>query len=473
MTEKFFIETVLEQLPHEPSTGQLTVLRALYSFVLQQQEQPVFVLKGYAGTGKTSLLSAFIKILPMLRCNAVLMAPTGRAAKVLASYTGKPAFTIHKCIYRQKSRSDMSKGFALNYNKFKNTIFIVDEASMISDTTQQQSLFGSGQLLNDLLQFVFDAPRCSLLLCGDDAQLPPVETEHSAALDIDFMKTLSNVLITARMDDVVRQAMNSGILSNANAVRSLIQAALPQCPRVETQGFTDVKRIDGSELVEAIEQCYSEFGMEETKIIVRSNKQAYRYNMGVRNRIMMHEEELVNGEMLMVVKNNYFWIASEEGAEFIANGDTIQIVRIGKRYSLYDCRFADASLRLSDVDNQEFDARLLLDAITSESAAMPADFNKRLFAAVEEDYMHIEPLSKRRESVMNDPFLNALQVKYAYAITCHKAQGGQWNAVFVDAGMVNANNCDIAMLRWLYTAFTRATKLLYLVNFADDFFMAE
>ena len=469
MTEKFFLDTLTGSLQHEPTSGQLDAIAKLFIFLSSSNQQQIYILKGYAGTGKTSLLSALIRVLPGFGINSLLLAPTGRAAKVLAGYAGKPAFTIHKAIYRQNNKSDVEKGFSLNFNKYKNTVFVVDEASMISDSSYSGSFFGSGCLFSDLMEFVNNGSGCRLILCGDDAQLPPVESDNSPALQPGYVESFGYEAITVQMNDVVRQAMNSGILSNATLVRSVIQGVADALPRMKTSGFTDVETIDGSMLTETIETCYNRYGIDNTRIITRTNKQANRYNQGIRARILLYEEELVPGDRLMVVKNNYFWLPEDSPVDFIANGDMVKLLRLRRSYDLFGCRFADAVIQLSDVSDIEAEVKLLIDTLQTESASMPHEFYTRLFAAVEEDYAHIESKPKRSVAVMNDPYMNALQIKHAYAVTCHKAQGGQWPVVFVDHGWLGNAPPDISFFRWLYTAITRATEKLYFVNFNKDF----
>ncbi len=469
MIKNFFTRTVITNLQHEPTQSQLKALDSIFDFLSNGNEKMVFILRGYAGTGKTSLLSALIQTLPVFKMNSVLMAPTGRAAKVLTQYSGKMAYTIHKCIYRKKNKTETG-GFELNFNKNSDTLFIVDEASMISDTRQNGNVFGSGYLLQDLIDFVFSGKNCRLLLCGDDAQLPPVEISESPALDTTYVSDLGCTCMSAQMNDVVRQVFDSGILFNATVIRKLVQHQKTLIPVLSTANYTDIVIIDNACLTETIEMCYSQYGLGQTKIITRSNKQALRYNQGIRSRIFSYESELVCGDQLMVVKNNYFWLPDDYPVDFIANGDMLQIKKIRKSQELYDCRFIDATVSLSDINDIELDVKLLADAISVGNASMPHDFYTKLYADVEADYAHIDKKKNRVEAVMNDPYFNALQVKYAYAVTCHKAQGGQWQAVFVDLGYFETLEPDIALLRWLYTAFTRATEKLFLVNFKAEFF---
>ncbi|NLA24761.1 MAG: AAA family ATPase [Bacteroidales bacterium] len=469
MSENYFLEHIFRHLQHEPTNAQKEALGKLFYFLSSIESNEIFILKGYAGTGKTSLLSALIKSLPSFGINSILMAPTGRAAKVLSSFAEKPAYTIHKIIYRQNSKSDVSKGFALNFNKYKNTIFIVDEASMITGRSEFGSPFGSGCLFCDLIQFIENGSNCKLILCGDDAQLPPVESDESPALQKDYVESFGYKAIVSQMNDIVRQALDSGILSNANLIRKAIQTLLENIPRLKTIGFTDVEKIDGTNLIETIETHYNNNGIDETKIITRTNKQANKYNQGIKSRILWHEEELVPGDRLMVVKNNYFWLPENSPIDFIANGDMINLIRLRSSYNFFNTKFYDAVISLSDNSDFEIELKILVDSLHVEAASLPSEFYSNLYKEIEADYSHIENNKKRAEAVLNDQFFNALQIKHAYAITCHKAQGGQWDVVFIDHGWLPDTEPDIAFFRWLYTAITRAKEKLYFVNFKPEF----
>ncbi len=431
------------------------------------------IIKGYAGTGKTSMVAALVKILPKIGLKAVLLAPTGRAAKVLAGYSGHQAFTIHKKIYRQKSATANGLGsFALDNNKHQRTIFIVDEASMISNDQSENSIFGSGRLLDDLFEYVYRGEMCKLILVGDTAQLPPVGLAISPALDAKVIGEMGFSVSEFEMKQVVRQTRESGILHNATLLRQSLAENLQGYPPLTTTGFADVRRITGGELIEEIENCYDEFGIGNTMVLCRSNKRANKYNEGIRRTILWRDEEISKGDLLMVVKNNYFWLGDEEKetTPFIANGDIAEITRIGKYRELYGFRFADVDLRLVDYPEIEIQTKIMLDTLTSESPSLTWDENQRLFEAVMADYAEIGNKRERIKKVKENPYFNALQVKFSYAITCHKAQGGQWQAVFIDQGWLTDDMLNTEFMRWLYTAFTRPTVRLYLVNFKDEFF---
>ena len=431
------------------------------------------IIKGYAGTGKTSMVAALVKILPKIGMKAVLLAPTGRAAKVLAGYSGHQAFTIHKKIYRQKSASANGLGnFVLDNNKHQRTIFIVDEASMISNDQSENSIFGSGRLLDDLFEYVYRGEMCKLILVGDTAQLPPVGLAISPALDVKVIGEMGFSVSEFEMKQVVRQTRESGILHNATLLRQSLAENLQGYPHLTTTDFADVRRITGGELIEEIENCYDEFGIGNTMVLCRSNKRANKYNEGIRRTILWRDEEIAKGDLLMVVKNNYFWLGDEEKeiTPFIANGDIAEITRIGKYRELYGFRFADVDLKLADYPEIEIQTKIMLDTLTSESPSLTWDENQRLFEAVMADYADIGNKRDRIKKVKENPYFNALQIKFSYAITCHKAQGGQWKAVFIDQGWLTDDMLNTEFLRWLYTAFTRPTVRLYLVNFKDEFF---
>ena len=442
----------------------------LAEFLLSPSEREVFMLCGYAGTGKTTLISALVRTLVQLERRVVLLAPKGRAEKVFSNYSGRSAHTIHKCIYRQKSIVNNAV-FTLADNRWRNTLFIVDEASMIA--AGGSSGFGSGALFDDLVEFVYSGDGCSLLLLGDTAQLPPVGEELSPALSYDYIRSMFLNVVRVEMTQVMRQSDGSGILQNATMLREIIsQGVVGQFPRVRFEGFADVCRVSGDELIEAIESCYSEAGIDETIILCRSNKRANVYNEGIRRRILYREDELNRGDLLMVVKNNYYWreeLGKEdksllEKIDFIANGDVAEITRVGGVEEMYGFRYADVTLSFIDYDDCEMDVKIMLNTLTSESPSLTRDENERLFTAVWNDYPEIRSKRKRMEEMRKNPYYNALQVKYGYAVTCHKAQGGQWRRVFIDQGFVAADGYDADYYRWLYTAFTRATEKLYLVN---------
>jgi len=462
-------ELIYRNLELMPSDGQKILTDFLAEMISLPDHHQLMLVKGYAGTGKTSVISAFVRTLNDFKIRPVLMAPTGRAAKVLSAYSSEQAFTIHKKIYRQKLSADSFGIFTLNFNTYSNTFFVVDEASMISRYSADKSIFGTGSLLDDLLKFVYNNRNCRLILIGDTAQLPPVGQEESPALDRLLLETYGLKVIECELTEVVRQSYESGILHNATLVRKLITEQHTGYPVLETN-FPDMKRITGEDLIEAISDAYDRYGIDETVIICRSNKQANRYNQGIRNRILYREEELTPGDFLMVVRNNYHWITDSENISFIANGDIVRVIRIRKYTERYQFRFAEVDLCLPDYDHYEFTAIILLDALCSEAASLSEEQNRRLYDSVADDYAHIASKAKRYKAIREDPFFNALQVKYAYAVTCHKAQGGQWQCVFIDQGWLNDEMLNIEYLRWLYTAITRATEKLYLVNFSGKFF---
>jgi ATP-dependent exoDNAse (exonuclease V), alpha subunit - helicase superfamily I member len=398
------------------------------------------------------------------------MAPTGRAAKVLASYSGRPAFTIHKKIYRQKSSKDGLGSFSLDRNLHKDTFFIVDEASMVSNSSGDSSLFGSGRLLDDLIEFVYSGTDCKLILVGDTAQLPPVGSILSPALDPASLGGYGFGLISCELKQVVRQSETSGVLMNATRVRLQVAETNLVHPSIDCINYKDTIRITGEELIDEISSAYGTCGMEGTIIVVNSNKQANRYNQGIRNRIFFREEEISAGDMVMVVKNNYFIIdEDEDGAGFIANGDIAEVRKIRKYEERYGFRFADMVLKFPDY-NLEIEAKVMMDVLHLDTPALPSEKNKELYQNILADYLNIKNRRKQFEAVKNNPYFNALQIKFAYAVTCHKAQGGQWERVFIDQGMFNRNEISIDYLRWFYTALTRSTDKVYLVNFADDWF---
>ncbi len=453
-----------------PTKGQNKIIENLANWISEPEYDSVFILNGYAGTGKTTLISAFATTLAELRIKPILLAPTGRAAKVVAQMTGMPAHTIHKKIYRQKSLADVEARFMLNFNKEKDAVFIVDEASMIADYSMDGSVFGSGSLLDDLFEFVRSGERCRVMFVGDAAQLPPVGHDLSPALNPERMKVYGPVIYET-LDEVVRQQMDSGILFNATMVRCMLDAGIYEIPLFDTS-FPDFEAISGAEVLERVEECYSRYGRDDVIVITRSNKRANRFNEGIRRLTLCAEEAIESGDMLMVVKNNYHFTEREEDCkiDFVANGDTARLMRIRRYHDLYGFRFADAVLRFADYDDYELDCKILLDTLSSEAPALTAEQNKSLFTAIEEDYLDVTSKRERYKKIREDAYYNAMQVKFAYAVTCHKAQGGQWSAVFVDKMLFGDEEISRDMLRWLYTAITRATERLYLVNFDERFF---
>ena len=463
---------IIRNLGKLPTPGQEALSLQLADFIAESELDAIFLLKGYAGTGKTTLLSSLVKTLTIYKFNSVLLAPTGRAAKVLSTYAGKNAYTIHKNIYRQQSSSDGTGRFVLNKNMCKDTFFIVDEASMISNSTGDTSIFGSGRLLEDLIEYVYSGSNCRLLLVGDTAQLPPVGLDVSPALSKQELEFYDRLVFEYELTDVVRQDQKSGILFNATFIRNLITGGGYDSGyfHLEYKPFDDVRRVSGADLIEEISTCYDRFGLIETIVVTRSNKRANKFNEGIRSSILYKEADISVGDLIMVVKNNYFWLEKNETIDFIANGDIAEIISIYKYEELYGFKFANVSLRLLDYPDIEFDCKIILDTLAIESASLTGDQNRKLFDAVAEDYADITTKKKRWEKIKENPYFNALQVKFAYAVTCHKAQGGQWKAVFVDQGYLTEEMLNAEFLRWLYTAFTRPTERLYLVNFNKEFF---
>lgn len=454
-------------LGFEPTASQEELIKNLAIFTMESSGGSVLVVKGYAGTGKTSTLSAFVKVIKSLGYKVVLLAPTGRAAKVFTAYANVNAYTIHKKIYRQKTSKDGFGKFILDKNLHTRTIFIVDEASMIANQGMEGSAFGSGYVLNDLFEYVNNDKNCNLILVGDVAQLPPVGLSISPALDMGELSVFSSDVSLNELRDVVRQETDSGVLSIATLLRLKIDEGNTLLPIIETKSYDDFVGLHGSELIEAITESYDRVGIEETLVICRSNKRANKYNQGIRNQILWREEEIAAGDLLMVVKNNYYWLNAYKEADFIANGDIIEILKVHGYKELYGFRFAICSINLVDY-NIELEVKLLLDALHSEAASLNQEENKKLFYNVLEDYQDLSPRKKQYDAVKNNAYFNALQVKYAYAVTCHKAQGGQWKEVYIDAGYLTAEMIDVEYLRWLYTAVTRATEKVYLVNFPKD-----
>jgi len=469
MLEDHIFKELNNKLKEEATPSQLQFFKSLSGFTLNDSDDILFIVKGYAGTGKTTAISTYVEVLDKLGWKSVLLAPTGRAAKVLSAYSGRPAYTIHKKIYRQRSSKDGFGSFVLDKNLHSRTVFIVDEASMISDSSQEGSVFGSGNLLTDLLEYVYNGKGCKLLLAGDTAQLPPVGLNISPALNKGDMKKYSDLIIVEELKEVVRQRKESGILHNATLIRNRVEKNDFNLPLFELGDFVDVERVVGDQLIEQISTCYDKCGINDTIVVNRSNKRANKYNQGIRNSILYREEELVPGDLLMVVRNNYYWLKDREDLGFIANGDIIEVLRIRKYYEIYGFRFVDCTIKLIDYDI-ELDVKLMLDVLFEETPALSAQKNKELFYTILEDYAQLKPKRKQYDGVKNNEYFNAIQVKYAYAITCHKSQGGQWKSVFIDQGYIDKEHIDKEYLRWLYTAFTRATEKVYLINFPDFMF---
>ena len=469
MINNYLVQQIKGNFPYKPTLEQEKAVKSLADFLFSRQQDSVFLLKGYAGTGKTSLIGALVKTLDQLQQKCVLLAPTGRAAKVFSHYAKHSAFTIHKKIYRQRNYSNDMDNFSLDDNLHQQTLFIVDEASMIANDGLSGAAFGTGRLLDDLIQYVYAGTGCRLMLIGDTAQLPPVGEEQSPALSPDVLKGYGLEVYEAQLTEVVRQMHDSGILWNATELRRYIsEEVFFALPSIRVDGFPDIRIIPGNELIEAINDSYDHAGMDETIVVCRSNKRANIYNRGIRNMILYREDELNSGDLLMVAKNNYFWTEQCKEIDFIANGDIAVVRRVRRVREAYGFRFADVVLAFPDYGDVELEVKLLLDTLHTDTPALPKEQNDRLFYAVLEDYADITVKRERMKKMKADPHYNALQVKYAYAVTCHKAQGGQWKRVFLDQGYMTEDMLTPDYFRWLYTAFTRATETLYLVNWPKE-----
>jgi exodeoxyribonuclease-5 len=466
---EFFADRLRQHLGYEPTPCQSRLFDTLGQFAVQYETCDMLLVSGYAGTGKTSAIAAFVRTLKELHYRYVLLAPTGRAAKVLSGFTGEKAYTIHKHIYRQKGIRDGVGEFQLNFNKAKDTFFIVDEASLISVETNSSGsgLFGSGDLLDDLVQFVRAGVDDKLILIGDRGQLPPIGLDRSPALDEGYLSRYGRVM-TAELTTVVRQAAESGILTNATIVRRLIEAGRVEVPRLCLSGFDDVERIGGGELIEKIGDAVGRYGLDDIVVLCRSNKRANRYNAGIRGTVLYREERLSRGDKLMVVKNCYQFLEDVPELDFIANGDVAQLVRLSHHEERYGLHFADAVLAFPDYNDVEIKAKIVLDTLDSEQPSLSAEQQRALYQGVNEDYADVRNARKRYEKVREDPYYNALQIKYATAITGHKSQGGQWPCVFIDNPFWKEPTLDD--LKWLYTAITRGVEKVYFVNFKDEFF---
>lgn len=468
MLKDFIIGRIKAELPFEPNEEKTGLFDALGAFLVSRDERKAFILCGYAGTGKTSVVSALIRAMNGLKQPCVLLAPTGRAAKVLSRYSGAQAYTIHKQIYRQDQLG--IEAFSLSDNLHKNTLFIVDEASMLSGD-RDNGVFGSGCLLDDLVRYVYNGQGCSLLLLGDDAQLPPVGSLRSPALDTDYMAHNYRLTISDyRLAMVARQALDSGILSEATRLRELLNNPIdPNDPIKLNPNQNDIIKVPGEEVIERLEESWRTVGAEETLIIARSNKMTNLYNQGVRSRILWKEDELSNGDRVMVSKNNYFWTKEYKDLEFLANGDMLEVLRLTGTHELYGFHFAKASLRSIDYE-WEIDALIWLDTLTTNSPEENYALQKELFARIAEDYPEIRNRKELVKKIYESPYYNALQIRYAYCVTCHKAQGGQWKHVYIDSGLTDEwlkgleETERIEYLRWLYTALTRATEKTYILR---------
>lgn len=466
-----FYKILIQKFPFQPTLKQDVFFQKISNFITSSKTDSIFVLKGYAGTGKTTVISAIVNNLQAINKKSVLLAPTGRAAKVISNYSQKSAFTIHKKIYFPKT-SAVGVSFVLQPNKHKNTIFIVDEASMISDVAAESKMYENGSLLDDLISYIYGGENCKMLLLGDTAQLPPVNLDISPALNINTLELNYNKTVDwIELDEVMRQEENSGILYNATQLRELLKDSFITEFKFQLKPFKDVIRlIDGYDIQDAINQAYSNYSIEDTAFIVRSNKRANQYNEQIRTKILDKESELSSGDYLMVVKNNYFWLNEKDEAGFIANGDIIEVLEIFSFKQLYGFSFAKVKVRMVDYPNQiPFETVLILDTLKSESPSLSFDQSNKLYEEVMKDYEHLTTKYAKFQKVKTNEFFNGLQVKFSYAITCHKSQGGQWNTVFIEQPYL-PDGIDEDYIRWLYTAITRAKDKLYLIGFKDDSF---
>lgn len=471
---------ILQQFGFPPTPEQAQALDVFVQFMTDSNPHAVMILRGSAGTGKTSLSGAIVRTLRAVRQKVMLLAPTGRAAKVFSQNSGMPAYTIHRRIYREKAFAGVDGQFNLNDNLYTDTLFMVDEASMIANLGLGGTTFGSGCLLDDLIHFVYQGRNDRLLLIGDKAQLPPVGEEESPALSAAMLQGYGLSVYECDLNEVVRQSQQSGILFNATRIRQMItHDDITQLPKIRFSGFSDIREMPGAELIEALGDSYHHVGLDDTIVVTRSNKRANIFNQGIRNMVLDREEELESGDMLMIVKNNYYWMEEErkkikeseerkvqrnELPAFLANGDRAKVMKVSRRIDLYGFHFATLLLKFPDYDNYELEATVLLDTLTSEAPALTHDQQEQLFHKIEEDYQDIPLKADRMKAIRQDPYFNALQVKFAYAVTCHKAQGGQWSHVYVDQGYMTDEMLTPDYIHWLYTAFTRATEMLYLVN---------
>ncbi len=469
---------ILQQFGFPPTQEQEHALEVFAEFLTDRDPHAVMILRGSAGTGKTTLSGAIVRTLKEIRQKVMLLAPTGRAAKVFSLNSGSPAYTIHRRIYREKSFSGVEGQFNLNDNLYTDTLFMVDEASMIANMGLGGMSFGSGCLLDDLVHFVYQGRNDRLLLIGDKAQLPPVGEEESPALHAAMLEGYGLKVYECDLNEVLRQSEKSGILYNATMIRQMItHDDITQLPKIHFAGYSDIKPMPGSELIEALADSYHHVGLDDTIVVTRSNKRANIFNQGIRNMVLDREEELSQGDILMIVKNNYYWMEEERKSNnklqsndipaFLANGDRAKVLKVRRRIDLYGFRFATLLLQFPDYDNYELEATVLLDTLTSEAPALTHEQQEQLFYQIEEDYQDIPLKADRMKAIRQDQFFNALQVKFAYAVTCHKAQGGQWAHVYVDQGYMTDDMLNPDYIHWLYTAFTRATEMLYLVNWPE------
>ena len=469
---------ILQQFGFPPTQEQAHALEVFAEFLTDRDPHTVIILRGSAGTGKTTLSGAIVRTLKEIRQKVMLLAPTGRAAKVFSLNSGSPAYTIHRRIYREKSFSGVEGQFNLNDNLYTDTLFMVDEASMIANMGLGGMSFGSGCLLDDLVHFVYQGRNDRLLLIGDKAQLPPVGEEESPALHAAMLEGYGLKVYECDLNEVLRQSEESGILYNATMIRQMItHDDITQLPKIHFAGYSDIKPMPGAELIEALADSYHHVGLDDTIVVTRSNKRANIFNQGIRNMVLDREEELSQGDILMIVKNNSYWMEEERKSNnklqsneipaFLANGDRAKVLKVRRRIDLYGFRFATLLLQFPDYDNYELEATVLLDTLTSEAPALTHEQQELLFHQIEEDYQDIPLKADRMKAIRQDQFFNALQVKFAYAVTCHKAQGGQWAHVYVDQGYMTDDMLNPDYIHWLYTAFTRATEMLYLVNWPE------
>lgn len=469
---------ILQQFGFPPTQEQAHALEVFAEFLTDRDPHAVMILRGSAGTGKTTLSGAIVRTLKEIHQKVMLLAPTGRAAKVFSLNSGSPAYTIHRRIYREKSFSGVEGQFNLNDNLYIDTLFMVDEASMIANMGLGGMSFGSGCLLDDLVHFVYQGRNDRLLLIGDKAQLPPVGEEESPALHAAMLEGYGLKVYECDLNEVLRQSEESGILYNATMIRQMItHDDITQLPKIHFAGYSDIKPMPGAELIEALADSYHHVGLDDTIVVTRSNKRANIFNQGIRNMVLDREEELSQGDILMIVKNNYYWMEEERKSNnklqsneipaFLANGDRAKVLKVRRRIDLYGFRFATLLLQFPDYGNYELEATVLLDTLTSEAPALTHEQQEQLFHQIEEDYQDIPLKADRMKAIRQDQFFNALQVKFAYAVTCHKAQGGQWAHVYVDQGYMTDDMLNPDYIHWLYTAFTRATEMLYLVNWPE------
>ncbi len=470
MLKRHIADLLRENFDYIFTESQEELTGGLGGFIADPDQDQLFLIKGYAGTGKTSLVRSLVKTLDQVNLNYVLMAPTGRAAKVLSAYAERPAFTIHKKIYIQKSNQDGIGVFTLDRNLHTKTFFIIDEASMITNESPDKSIFGSGRVLEDLVKYVKNDKNCKLILIGDAAQLPPVGLNVSPALDVKVLENLGYSVQEAFLSEVIRQSADSGILLNATYLRNLLGKGQIKQPEFSIRNHDDILTLSGGDFLEELDNAYQRFGQDETIIVTRSNKRANQFNKAIRNQILWREEEIAEGDYVMVVKNNYFWLEDDQPTNFIANGDIAEILQIEAYQERYGFRFADVVLRFPDYNDLEISCKIILDSLMIDSASLGQEKNRELYMSIIEDFPDIKAKRKQYLAVREHPFYNALQVKFAYAVTCHKAQGGQWEVVFLDQGYISEEMINVEYIRWLYTAFTRATKRLYLVNFHSRYF---